>query len=161
MRVEGNTCVSNLRAPLANRVIIPCNDLDHDPTPPQYKSTEKKNSWHIHSDITVEKEWSALVKGYELILKDNTMKDNGIQFDQDSIRRMEISSSVRETKKAGTDAIEQRSVNFPDGDSLLVINHFLFDFGQGFPTNWEYGEPFENFEVDYLEEIGICYERRN
>mmetsp|Transcript_966 Transcript_966/g.1907 ORF Transcript_966/g.1907 Transcript_966/m.1907 type:complete len:97 (-) Transcript_966:123-413(-) len=81
------------------------------------------------------------------------MKDNGIQFDQDSIRRMEISSSVRETKKARIGAIEQRRVTFPDGDSLLMINHFLFDFGQGFPTNWEYGEPFENFEEDYLEEI--------
>lgn len=34
--------------------------------------------------------------------------------------------SLREKKKARTDdAIEQRMIKFPDGGSLLVINHFV------------------------------------
>lgn len=67
---------------------------------------------------------------------------------------MESSSLARDTKKARTDASEhKRDTKFPDGDFLLVINHFLFGYNQGFPENWEHGEPFVNFEADFLEEI--------
>ena len=140
--MDWNTFSSNLRAPLANRIIIPCLD-DY-----KYSDFNKKSLCILRYDIA---DGNAIdeLKGFDLKMKANIMKDNGIQFDQKSIIRM-LSPPTKEAAEPKEPPNKEARVSFPDGNTLLVIYHSLSHLNQGFPYNWEYSRPDADLLQEYL-----------
>jgi len=116
VKLEGNNFESNLRAPLAYRVV---HMLDH------------KNDWHLLERPPSGDE----IKGFDLVAMGNAMRNNGLQFDDNSIRRMRCKMEQK-AKKMRTEDDENSNMKFPDGDSLLIIQHFMSQYDENsFP--WE------------------------
>ncbi|KAL9179334.1 hypothetical protein ACHAXT_008624 [Thalassiosira profunda] len=135
VNVEGNKFQSNLRAPLAYRVIVP-------------KSTDK-NDWHLFLSPPAE-----TAKGFDLKLLNNVMKSNGLQFDTEAMRAMLFSDEQKEKKPRTKTDDQSENLSFPDGDSLLVIHHNFYDSfyqHESFPHGWKWGEPYDG----YLDEHGV------
>lgn len=147
--LDGNTFSSNLRAPLVNRIIIPCQD-DHTYSVfnKKYSDFNKKSTCILRHDIA---DGNAIgeLKGFDLKMTANIMKDNGIQFDQKSIIRM-LSPPTKEAAEPKEPPTKEARVSFPDGNTLLVIYHSLSNLNQGFPYNWEYSRPDADLLQEYL-----------
>lgn len=129
--MTSNMFASNLRAPVAHRIIT------------SYPSHPNSNQWKLHSNLDSGESINPLLQGFHLSLVDNDMQDNGLSFDSDSILRM-LSGTVGDDRKAKKSRVEtgNQSVaedeKFPDGNSLLKIEHFISRFDENsFPHKWE------------------------
>lgn len=130
IKMTGNKLLSNLRAPLAHRKVTrysPC------------YSEERPNKWLLHCDSTCGEGLNSFLQGFNLSLTDNMFEDNGLHFDKDAMLRMLCNGSNedRESKKMRTESSGETTKKFPNGISLLVIEHFISQFDQNsFPNSW-------------------------
>merc|ERR1711862_183949 len=82
-------------------------------------------------------------------LTNNMMTNNGSQFDEITISRM--IGALDGTNQACRNL--SKKLTFPDGDSLLMIEHDISQFDKhSFPEGWGDGEPFECYWQDYCVE---------
>eukprot|EP00956_Cyclotella_meneghiniana_P023395 scaffold45565_cov40-Cyclotella_meneghiniana.AAC.2 len=141
----GNNFTSNLRAPLACRIITP---------KPEYGSS-RGSTWEVKTDIVDGS--SALIHGFNVTLNNNSMKSNGLAGisvrkkaevkSSSSPQRKKIKPNVNETASAAAD---DDVALFPDGNTMLIIHHNLSNLDEHtFPESWGDGEPGDGFRDLY------------
>eukprot|EP00956_Cyclotella_meneghiniana_P024737 scaffold50088_cov49-Cyclotella_meneghiniana.AAC.5 len=147
----GNNFTSNLRAPLACRIIAPrpkCTYYGFRPSP-------EESTWEVKFDIVDGS--PALIHGFQVTLNNNLMKSNGIAMKSNGLAGLTVrkakSSSPPQKKKTKTDAnktTDDGVASFPDGNTMLIIHHNLSKLDEHtFPQGWGHGEPWDGFWDEY------------
>ena len=138
IELVGNQITSNLRAPLAQRTIHPrrrCPD-GHD-----------SHDWGLRVLKNIQAKGGQVksIDGFDLTLRDNTIKNNGLQFTSDWLEAHEHAEHLNAKKK------HSKLHAFPDGETLLSIDHYLcYKDEKSFPDAWVDGLPFERFMDDFV-----------
>eukprot|EP00956_Cyclotella_meneghiniana_P005837 scaffold7611_cov47-Cyclotella_meneghiniana.AAC.5 len=151
--MTGNNFTSNLRAPLACRIITPI---------PEYSSSAAESTWEVKADIVDGS--SALIHGFNVTLNNNLMESNGLAGIRLGKKVKMNSSSSPQRKKIKpnvnkTDA-DDDVASFPDGNKMLIIHHNLSKLDEHtFPECWGEGDPWDGFRdlYDYGDSVSRAY----
>ena len=145
VKMSDDKFTSNLRAPLAYRAIVLGKIANKEP-----------NTWRLCVDGDSGECFKNLVQGFNLLLKDNVLKNNGLQLDQESVRKMKAVSIGRKAKKiclsdSNTSSNDlSTTCKIPGGNSLLTIKHYM---------KWEdeHSSPYMWYEDMQIDEYRRCY----
>eukprot|EP00956_Cyclotella_meneghiniana_P011648 scaffold16392_cov40-Cyclotella_meneghiniana.AAC.2 len=136
--MTGNNFTSNLRAPLACRIIAPR----------RFRPSEEESTWEVKFDIVDGS--AALIHGFNVTLNSNLMESNGLAGLTLPLAAEVMSSAPPERKKMKPNVNKTDNddgvASFPDGNTVLVIHHNLTDLdAHTFPKCWDEGEPWHGF----------------
>ena len=148
IKMTWNTFESNLRAPFAYRSLFPAPSDSVSSLQSKKPKAKRINQWRLYDNLPSEDSLKKLVDGFDLEAKGNVMDNNGQQFDSDAICRMKGASIERKEKRIKTEDNDlAKSCKYPDGESLLAIQHYMsHEDLNSFPEPWFCGEPFEGFD---------------
>eukprot|EP00956_Cyclotella_meneghiniana_P011650 scaffold16392_cov40-Cyclotella_meneghiniana.AAC.4 len=125
----GNNFTSNLRAPLACRIITPMPKYSISATfRRSYSASVAESTWDVKTDIVDGS--AALIHGFKVTLKDNLMESNGLAGLTLPLTAEVGSSSPPKRKKIKPNVNEKDANAFPDCNTMLIIHHHLTELGR-------------------------------